>query len=191
MATENKKEPKETVVGEVVTKAKLAKIFGKSPRLIGFWEDDGMPSIRIGSGRGGNRINTADAIAWFVNREIQKRVAGESGPVSIDVERLRLVSEQADEKSIKNSTDRGELIAAEFVSEFAMTTVANLTGALSGLAGRMANEVARESDPAKCRELLKREINRARIQFADSFEQLSQSFDDRADALVDNQSATG
>jgi hypothetical protein len=43
----------------------------------------------------------------------------------------------------------------------------------------MDNQVARETDPARCRSLLKAEIDRARTQFAVSFQQLAQSFDDR------------
>ncbi|RLA48702.1 MAG: hypothetical protein DRR42_16430 [Gammaproteobacteria bacterium] len=72
-----------------------------------------------------------------------------------------------------------------------MTTTANLAGALSGLAGRMVNQVAREDEPAKCREILKVEIDRARNQYAVTFEQLSQSFHDREDAGNSNRATVG
>ena len=165
------------------TKTIFAKYIGKSVRQVSRYEAEGMPSARSGSGRGGNRINFADAWQWFVNREIQKRMPSTTGPSNIDAERLRLISEQADEKAIKNAKDRGELIEAEYVQEFTMTATAILVGALSGLAGRMANQVAPETDPAKCRSLLKIEIDRARVQFAKSFGQLAQSFDERANAI--------
>lgn len=182
----------ETTVGKVVTKTEFAKIVGKSTATIGNWQDEGMPSVRTGSGRGGNKINTAAALAWVITREVQRRAPTTGqGPTSIDRERLRLLSEQADAAAIKNAQDRGELIAAEFVQEITMTAVANLAGALAGLPGRLATEVARESDPAACRELIRNEIDRARNQFADDFEFLSESFADRADSGDDNAPAAG
>ena len=109
--------------------------------------------------------------------------------MNIDRERLRRTTEQADKKAIRNARDRGELMEAEYVAEFVMTSVGNLVGTLSGLAGRMANEVACESDPAKCRSLLKIGIDHARNQFAGSFEQLADSFEDRA-AAAENSEGT-
>lgn len=173
-------------IGVTVNKVTFAKYIGKSTRQISRYEKAGMPSIRTGGGRAGNKINFAKAWDWSVSMAVKKRVPDQTGPTNIDAERLRLTSEQADEKAIKNAVDRGELIAAEYVNEFAMTSVANLAGALSGLPGRLANELAREADPAQCREIIKREIDRARNQFADSFGQLSKYFDDRADPGVDS-----
>ena len=186
MAKAKKAEKPKTGTGQVVTKAAFAKIMGTTARTIGNWERRGMPSVRVGSGRGGNKIYTADAILWWANDREQKRHPGGSdGPANINDERLRLTTEQADEKAIKNAVDRSELIASEYISEFAMTTVANLVGALSGMPGRMATAVAREDSPAKCRELLKIEIDRARVQFADSFSQLAEFNESRADTVID------
>jgi len=188
MATSKRKDIVTDKKGEIVTKAMFAKIMGTYARTVTRWEAEGMPSHRHGRGRA-TKINTVDAITWLINREVQHRAPDKSGPVDIDLERLRLVSEQADEKEISNAISRGELIASEFVNEFVMTAVANLSGTLGGLPGRLANKIAYESDPAKCRDILKREIDRARSQYADTFDQLSESFEDRIDGGVDGQAA--
>lgn len=171
MTTKNRK---------MFSKVQFAAIVGVSTRTITNWQNDGMPSERSGSGRAANKIDTAAAISWLVNREVQRRSPDKTGPIDIDVERLRLVSEQADEKEISNAVSRGELLSVEDVQELVMVAVANLTGVLSGLPGRLANKLAHESNPAKCREVLKLEIDRARTAYADSFKEMSEMYEQRA-----------
>lgn len=178
-ATEIQTEP----FGQFVNKVEFARWNGVSARQVGNWENDGMPSIRVGRGRAGNKIDSALAQRWLEERRLAKNAPSEG---TYDRERLRLVTEQANEKAIKNALERGELIKSEHAQEFAMEAVARLAGNLSGLPGRLANELARTQSPAECRELIKREVDRTRQQFAADLEELGESCQDRRDSGEDN-----
>jgi hypothetical protein len=95
-----------TEKGEVVSKSQFARIIGRSPRTVTTYERAGMPSVRSGSGRGGNRINTAAAIQWLMDQEAARRAPAAGDRTSLDSERLRLTTEQADKLAIENEPDR-------------------------------------------------------------------------------------
>lgn len=176
-------------LGKIVSKAEYARIVGCSPRQVSRMEDAGMPLVK-GAGRAGNKIDTGLAIQWAKEQYLEKH-APKNGAGTLDQERLRLLIAQADEKEIDNAQQRGILISSELVSEFAMAAVANMVSALTGMPGRLADQLALEEEPAKCREILSREIERVRAQIATGFEKLSESCRNRDTPGGDNSTATG
>lgn len=174
--------------GQFVSKAAFARWNGYSVRQVSRFEDDGMPSVRSGGGRAGNKIDSAKAQRWLEERFLRKNLPSENA-VTTERERLRLLTEQANEKAIKNAMARGEQVLSEHVRELSMVAIVNLAAALDGLPGRLANDLAGEGEPAKCREIVKREVDRVRNQFADSFEQLSKSCEDLASTVEDLEAA--
>jgi phage terminase Nu1 subunit (DNA packaging protein) len=163
--------------GEVVTKRRFAILTGQSERNISRWEKEGLPSVRAGSGsggsRGGNRINTADGIAWLRDRDRKQETGGDPNVITLEREKLRLITEQANEKALSNAKERGDVIAAEHVHEIMMIAAAQLAGALSGVPGRIANGFGKINTPAECRQAVKTEIDQARTRYADALEEFA------------------
>ena len=64
-------------MGKVVNQAELAEVLGKSAVTIWEWQEQGLPIKKQGAGREGYEFDTAEVIAWMVNRELVRAGKGE------------------------------------------------------------------------------------------------------------------
>jgi phage terminase Nu1 subunit (DNA packaging protein) len=154
----------------IVNRAEFAEIVGFSAQQVQEWMKAGMPGD---AGRRGKecRIDTAAAIRWLVDRGSTKRSAS-SGD---DSERERLNREQADKVALQNAQTRKQLVRREHVQLVLLESNALLAGQLDGVAGRLANEIAGTTEPAKIRQLLLDEHRRIRSAYADALGKLAES----------------
>jgi phage terminase Nu1 subunit (DNA packaging protein) len=124
------------------------------------WLKEGLPSSREGRER------------IIGNRELLKFLAHRQ-PFAPGSQRDRLANAQAEKFELENARRRGELILANQVADVFATLAADLAARHDGLAGRMANELAGISDPARLRERLLDELRDVRSSFADAIEKLA------------------
>lgn len=111
-------------------------------------------------------------MAWKINLELSKQLP--DADKSLDGERLRLVMEQADEKAIKNATDRGQLIWASHVRQLFTEAASMMRSSVRGLSGRLANELAGIDDPARCKSLVQSELDATLAGYARSLDQFGE-----------------
>lgn len=142
-----------------VNRKQFSEITGYSERQISTFMDEGMPAERPKKKGAAVRIRTAPAIKWLLER------AGEQTKKEGESQRERLYREQADEKALANARERGQLIYRAHVRDALLEIAHALAGALDGLAGRLANELA-HSDARTIRERLLFEHRRVRTDLA-------------------------
>ncbi len=124
-------------------------------------------------------------IAWLIDRE-KRRQHPKSGDLGLEAERIRLIRAQADLEELDNAIKRGELLYAADSSQAFSELGALLASRLEHVAGRLANEVVNEPNPAVIREKSLQEHRAIRESFADSMEQLAQHYASLADSSEDS-----
>jgi len=91
----------------IVSKKKLAEIFGKSTTTIDRWMENGMP-YQPAEGRGkANKYDTAECIEWYAISKGRK--------LDYMEERTRLTKLQADKQEMELQLMQGELLKADEV----------------------------------------------------------------------------
>lgn len=126
----------------------FAALTGSSRPTVGKWLNDGMPAERSGKQGSKVTINPPEAIQWLLERE-RMRQRPQAG--SLQAERLRLVSEQADSAALDNAKRRGELIDYDVAEHLITWLAALVVSRLEGVAGRLANDLVNEPNPAVIR----------------------------------------
>ncbi|TQE92777.1 MAG: hypothetical protein FKY71_19145 [Spiribacter salinus] len=144
-----------------VSRARLARMTGKSPQAISQWIADGLP--HDGGGRGKRIVIDLDqALPWLIDNR-------GAPPGS---ERERLAKEQADRLALANAQTRRELIRAEHVSWFLGEALGQLKQQVLGIPGRLATQLASVDDPAMCRSLLMNESTRILASYKDALDEV-------------------
>ncbi len=132
-----------------VSRARLARMTGKTPQAVSQWVADGMP--HTGGGRGkALTIDLDQALPWLIDNR-------GAAPGS---ERERLAKEQADKLALQNAQTRRELIRSEHVAWFVGEALAQLKELIMNLPGRLATKLASIEDPAVARSELLSESTR-------------------------------
>ncbi len=142
-----------------VTKAQLCEIVGRDERTVSRWQNNGMPVLEVGLGRGNeNEYDTKAVIEWLVQVAQQR---GEKESARERLERIR-----GDREELAMAKDLEELVvAADMVERFeAVITAAkiellntfpeNLASVLSARYGvEVDDQLIREPIEAILREL--------------------------------------
>ena len=132
-----------------VSRARFARMTGRSPQAVSQWIADGLP--HDGGGRGNRIVIDLDrALPWLIDNR-------GAPPGS---ERERLAKEQADRLALQNAETRRELVRADHVSWFVGEALGQLKEQIMGLPGRLATQLASIDDPAITRSTLKSEAAR-------------------------------
>ncbi|MEN2396939.1 terminase small subunit [Pseudomonas halotolerans] len=108
-------------MGRTVSKAELSEIVGRDERTLTRWQNDGMPVIEFGLGRGNeNQYDTEAVIQWLMHQ------AALNGKKESSRDRLDRV--RANREELALAKDLGEVvIAADLIGRFeAMITAAKV-----------------------------------------------------------------
>ena len=99
-------------MGKTVSKADLSEIVGRDERTLTRWQNDGMPVIEFGLGRGNeNQYDTEAVIQWLMHQ------ASLNGKKESSRDRLDRV--RANREELALAKDLGEVvIAADLVEHF-------------------------------------------------------------------------
>ncbi|MCO7609389.1 MULTISPECIES: terminase small subunit [Pseudomonas chlororaphis group] len=99
-------------MGKTVSKPELSEIVGRDERTLSRWQNDGMPVIEFGLGRGNeNQYDTQAVIEWLIR---QAALNGKKESTRDRLDRLR-----GDREELALAKDLGEVvIEAEMVERF-------------------------------------------------------------------------
>lgn len=146
----------------------LAACFGVSRRRVEQLARDGVV-VRIDRGK-------YDLVA-SVQNYMGHVLAGESTanePDSLVEARRQLLNEQARRERRQNELADGQIVLVAHVEQVWTAAEAALASQLDGVAGRLANDMAGETNPAICREALHDEHRRIRNAYAQAVEKVFQ-----------------
>lgn len=129
-----------------ISRARLARLTGRTPQAVSQWLADGLPHEGGGHGKRVT-IELDQALPWLLDHR-------GTGPGS---QRERLAKEQADKLALENAASRGELVYAEHVDWLIAEAVSLLKQQILGLPGRLATQLASMDDPALIRSHLQGE----------------------------------
>lgn len=123
-------------MGQQVSKAQLCEIVGRDERTISRWQNNGMPVLQTGLGRGNeNEYDTQAVIEWLVQIAQQR---GEKEGVRDRLDRIR-----GDREELALAKELGELVvAAELVERFEAVITAAKIELLNTLPENLASELS-------------------------------------------------
>src|SRR3990167_8047303 len=104
-------------------------------------------------------------------RHLRERAAGresDDDEFSLTAERARLAKEQADRFALKNATSRRELAPMDQVGAGHLAMSTTISQRMEAISPRLAIEVATESDPDVCEELIEKAVHDALRELADA-----------------------
>lgn len=164
----------------MMTRGEFAKLCDVSPATVTNWMDAGMPAERSGRKGAEVTIDIVAAIPWVIDRR--------EPPGS---QRERLAKEQADKVAMQNEMQRGRLIDIGVVEEVLMARAAHSAQAHDAVAGRIAHEIAGNTDPGFIRAKVLaelREVREGEAQFllrtADAIDRIAED-GERAEAAAE------
>ena len=128
----------------------LGDIIGLTSRRIHQLANSGMPWTGTEKRK---LFNLQTSIQWYISHI---KVSKESQ--SYEEERTRLVKAQADKTELETQIRRGEVLELETVEQCMMALAAEYSSQMDSISGRMANELAAESDVSKIQILLHDQI---------------------------------
>ncbi len=123
-------------MGQQVSKAQLCEIVGRDERTISRWQNNGMPVLQTGLGRGNeNEYDTQAVIEWLVQIAQQR---GEKEGVRDRLDRIR-----GDREELALAKELGELVvAAELIERFEAVITAAKIELLNTLPENLASELS-------------------------------------------------
>jgi len=108
-------------MGRQVSKAELAEIVGRDERTLSRWQNEGMPVLEIGLGRGNeNQYDTEEVIAWLL------QLAALNGKKESVRDRLDRIKGDREELALAKDLEE-VVVAAELIERFeTMVTAAKV-----------------------------------------------------------------
>ncbi|RRV18116.1 terminase small subunit [Pseudomonas saudiphocaensis] len=108
-------------MGRQVSKAELAEIVGRDERTLSRWQNEGMPVLEIGLGRGNeNQYDTEEVIAWLM------QLATLNGKKESVRDRLDRIKGDREELALAKDLEE-VVVAAELIERFeTMVTAAKV-----------------------------------------------------------------
>jgi phage terminase Nu1 subunit (DNA packaging protein) len=167
------------------TQPELQAVTGYSRRTIySLVKDEGMPCER--TGRQGSKLffNPSEAIPWLIERE-RRRKHPKTGALSLEAERIRLIRAQADREELENEKRRGEVIYFSTALDIITSVASLVANRLEGVAGRLANELVNEPNPAVIRDKLLQEHRAIRESLADPAQDFAERSSREAAGILD------
>lgn len=99
-------------MGRQVSKAELAEIVGRDERTLSRWQNEGMPVLEIGLGRGNeNQYDTEEVIAWLM------QLAALNGKKESVRDRLDRIKGDREELALAKDLEE-VVVAAELIERF-------------------------------------------------------------------------
>jgi phage terminase Nu1 subunit (DNA packaging protein) len=147
-------------VGDVVTKQKLAQLFGLSGASIDKAFANGAPVIAKGNKKQGWQINSAAFFAWYTRWKVES-VTGDPDAMDFEKAKTRVQIATAERIERENRKKERELVPIADVITVLAEEASNVRSHLMTVPGRLAVTVAAESDPVACEALIQDEINLA------------------------------
>lgn len=169
----------------LATRLQLGKIFGKNPRTIAKWLEEGLPVAVRGRGGKSSLYPIPQCVQWVFKRELAAlggdKPGGELQPLQ---ERARLDRVRREELELKMEVRRGELmpcdqVAMEF-ADIANAVKARMRRIPDSIADRLIAVASR--GPAPVKGLLLGEIDDALRELAREVEQVIAQTDAGSDA---------
>ena len=142
----------------------IAKLLGVSPRRLTQLVAEGI-AIRVARGR----YDLTKTVQNFIR--YLKAQTPERGSKRYD-DQTALLATRREMAEIELGERRGDLLAREAVESVFVETLVLMTQRLDGLGGRLAMDLAGESNPAKIRRLISDEVRATRQGFADGLGRL-------------------
>jgi phage terminase Nu1 subunit (DNA packaging protein) len=145
-----------------VNKNKFAtQIVGCTERRVTRWIEEGMPTVARSGTKGKEvLIDTTEALTWLFNFHRSKREKAKMGARDL------LANEQMLKVALDNAERRGQLLPLDYLRNLLGPAFVEHASQLDGMAGRLANELAGLSDPARIRDVILTESRRIRGAFA-------------------------
>lgn len=135
-------------MGEIVNKARLAKILGKTEATLTTWQKEGMPIKETGGKKGkANNYDTAEVIGWMLLRS-------NSTAQAIEKAKLRLVTAQAELEELKVQEKKEELIPLEKMQYILTTMLGKARAKILALPSRLAPQIANQKEPKRVEKIL-------------------------------------
>lgn len=134
-------------MGQIVSKAELAKILGKDEKTLLRWHKDGLPIRKRGKRGVASQYDTEEVVDWLVAQAGTKK--------EMDSARIRLANAQARKVEIEIERMEGEQIALEDMKLLWANVLARFRAKILALPARLAMQLADMNDPKKIERLLK------------------------------------
>ena len=148
------------------TRPQLATIFGKNPRTIAKWLDDGMPVAVKGRGGRASRYSLPQCVQWVLERELQAR-GDEGEELKPQLERAKLDRKRREELELKIRVRRGELVEVDAVRAEYADLAAAVKARLRSIPDAVADQLVGQA-PAAVKVLLLGRIDDALRELARS-----------------------
>lgn len=186
---------------EFFSKADIEKMCGVPNAVVTAWYEAGLPYTREETksersiGSVGRYVTTPmEFIQWFRNQVERKTIerimaqkrSGELDKIDVDIdekrpatmseERLRLLTEQANNKALTNAQLRAELGEIAMFEQVFRGTMIKLSPSIMSLGARCASDLAAINDPKEIKLYLTEECKRTLTQAVASFEEGFEEF---------------
>lgn len=135
-------------MGEIVNKAKLACILGKSERALTDWQKEGMPIEKSGMRGQSNTYDTEKVIDWMI-----KRATDTDG--EMEKAKLRLTLAQARNAELDADEKEGSLISLENMKGLWGNVLAAFRARILSMPSRLTPLITTHRDPKKIEKILK------------------------------------
>jgi phage terminase Nu1 subunit (DNA packaging protein) len=99
----------------LVTRVRLAGVFGKEPRTIARWLEDGLPVAQPGRPGKAALFDVGVCVQWVIQREVAA-VVGDGEGLSPQHQRALLDRKRTEELELRIQVKRGALVPAEDVA---------------------------------------------------------------------------
>lgn len=153
----------------LVNKRELAEIVGKTERTLTSWMQDGMPVYHQGGRGKETHFETAEVIAWMLQREVAGYLPKDEDGKEIvyEVERARLTKAQADHEELKVQVLSGTLIPSTLVEAVQGGMVTSFRARMLSLPTKAASALASTQDEAEGEAVLTDLVHEALEELAD------------------------
>lgn len=135
-------------MGEIVNKARLAKILGCTERHLTNLQNEGIPVEKKRSRGKSNDYDTAKVIAWLMQRE-------RDAITKMDAAKLRLVEAQAELEELKVAEKKEELIPIDKMKLMWAGVLGTFRQRIQSLPSRLTPRIVIERDPKKIEKIIK------------------------------------
>ncbi len=153
--------PDVEITEQYATKAQAAKVLSVSLRSIERFKKEGLPYV---AKRGYPLI---ECLKWYNNRLRNN----EDGPTIVD-QKLRKLTAEADLLEIELAKSQGSVVAFDEISRLIIESHVALKNVFLGLPGRLAMDLAAETDAAVVRDKLMYEIKSAMNDASNRFREI-------------------
>ena len=123
-------------LNQTVTRAELAKVLGTSVQMLPNFANEGMPQVEKGKSGKVYTYDLCKCVQWYVRRQ------SGGNDASLETERLRKLSLEADIIQIQKDKLNDELVAVQDVMDVVVNEYATVRGKVLALPTKVTPELA-------------------------------------------------